>query len=74
MTIKQLMAILKTAPDDGAPVVLSKDSEGNMFSPLAEVSGAFYEAKNKWCGEIYDLNDKNAPKKAQPAIVLWPMN
>ena len=67
MTVKQLRELLKKLPDDQL-VVLSKDSEGNGFSPMSEnYSDGFYSGRS-WCGEFSNEKSKGAKK----AICFWP--
>ncbi|MEZ0089997.1 hypothetical protein [Streptacidiphilus sp. EB129] len=66
-------------------VVMSKDGEGNGFSPLAQVEDAMYRAETTWSGEHYLTEeqvaadpeygeDDLAPDDAVPAVFLWPTN
>jgi hypothetical protein len=84
MTVAQLKAELKSLPDD-LLVVMSRDSEGNGFSPLSDVAdNARYEQENAWSGEIRlkeltpDLKERGyteddvADENAPECIVLWP--
>lgn len=83
MTVKELIELLKLESDDRL-VVMSKDGEGNDFSPLADYSTASYVADSTWSGEIglerltpelrkqgYSEDDV---KHGIPALVLWPTN
>lgn len=56
--------LLKVRPD--TPVVMSKDAEGNLFSPLCEVTEDRYEAETTWYGERTSQGDK--------VLILWPTN
>lgn len=67
MNVKQLIEILKKLNPD-MPVVMSKDGEGNYFSPLADTSKEFYVAHSSWEGELGDSLD------GEPALILWPTN
>jgi|1_EtaG_2_1085319.scaffolds.fasta_scaffold208990_1 hypothetical protein len=76
--IKQLRGIANKRDDDPL-VVLSKDSEGNSFSPCYEPSdGLFYIANTSWYGDVYDeedLEDCEIDKEdTEPVVVLWPTN
>lgn len=87
MTLDDLraeLAKLDHLPGD-TPVVLSKDSEGNGFSPLAEVETAMYRAESTWSGEHYMTDEQvdadpgyddedRAPEGSVPAVFLWPTN
>lgn len=58
LTVKALKAILAVMPDD-ALIVLSKDIEGNEFSPLCTYSTGMYApgAKPWQKGEFFDEGD-----------------
>lgn len=78
-TVGELRQILQLFPDD-ALVVLSKDGEGNDFSPLAEVTSGQYHAESSWAGG-YESDDyvedeglAIAEGAAVRAICLWPTN
>lgn len=83
-TLRAQLAELDHLPGETI-VVMSKDGEGNGFSPLAEVETAMYEATTTWMGERY-LSDEDreetgepdeyseAPESAVPAVFLWPTN
>ncbi|MCX4826341.1 hypothetical protein OG883_42635 [Streptomyces sp. NBC_01142] len=66
-------------------VILSKDAEGNGFSPLDEVDPSMYHAETEWSGEHYMTEEARqaqdrpndytkAPDDAVLAICLWPTN
>ena len=72
MTVKQLIEALKKENQD-ALVVMSKDSEGNSFSPLHQAQDTTYKATRAWDGQI----DDSKPSKKNgtvAAVVLWPTN
>lgn len=86
MTVKQLIAQLKKQ-DGRRIVVISRDAEGNSFSPLHEVSAAAYRSYSTYSGliglEADDLDDatRNAGYSEEdviedgvPSLVLCPMN
>ena len=84
MNVKELIEALKQE-DPNRLVVMSKDSEGNRFSPLAEVATSAYKAETTWCGEIgleelteEDIKqgyaDEDVVEDGVPALVLWPTN
>ena len=79
MKVKQLKEILVDLPDE-MEVVLSKDGEGNNFSPLAECEEGLYDPDSTWSGSFYSLDilgddDYSQPgNEAKAAIVLWPTN
>ena len=73
MTVKEIKEILADLPDNHE-VVLSKDSEGNSFSPLANWSIGRYTPETTWRGE-YDENVEGEEKVFEEnAVVLWPTN
>jgi hypothetical protein len=65
---------------DDTIVIMSKDGEGNSFSPLdtIEHEGWVYQADNTWSGEVIDTNsddyDEDDLEGTVPAVVLWPVN
>lgn len=75
MTVTQLRELLADLPDD-MPVILSKDEEGNGFSPLAEADPhKHYYAESAWSGEIRHPDDIEAGDKPDHiVVVLWPTN
>ena len=89
MKISELRTLLQE--EDGETlVVLSRDSEGNDFSPLAEVELVIYLATTPWSGEIYEEGPLTDAREAAGyramdlrqvgqdgairALVLWPLN
>jgi hypothetical protein len=79
MTVKELHELLTQLLPNHADnlVVMSKDGEGNSFSPLHEPSHALYVAESSWSGEIYDEDDAEELKElggGEPALVFWPTN
>jgi hypothetical protein len=54
MTVGELRARLAGFEDDTL-VVLSEDSEGNGFSPLADVGRQAYIADSTWSGEVREI-------------------
>lgn len=76
MTIKDLIAELQKLPAD-LQVILSKDAEGNGFSPLPTnfYSLGEYTPESTWSGEFQDTAD---PEDREPlninAVCLWPTN
>lgn len=78
MTVAQLREALKDLPDY-MPVVMSKDAEGNGYSPLDEVDpNRYYEAYSTWSGELVSPDeDDDEPRDTEglPLVVcLWPTN
>jgi len=84
MTIKELINELKDLPEN-MEIIMSKDGEGNSFSPLYEIGTGLYVAYSTWSGEVYNEDDKeevamgNSDAKANNtkpilSIILWPTN
>jgi hypothetical protein len=71
ITVKQLRERLALCPDE-AIVVLSKDAEGNGFSPLPDGDGLSvgrYVADSTWSGEF-----RGDDPDEVVAVCLWPTN
>lgn len=86
MTKDELIRELQesSAPGDTV-IVMSKDAEGNGYSPLADLSLGMYDAECTWAGEVYMTDEARentgipdeysaAPDTAVLAIVLGPVN
>ncbi len=73
MTVKELMEILSGC-NQNAIVVMSKDSEGNRFSPLSGWGQGGYIRENDRYGEIVNEGDIEEGDGSVDAIVLWPTN
>lgn len=83
MTVKELIELLKLE-DPNRLVVMAKDSEGNNFSPMSDMSTYAYDSYNNWSGDIglEKLTDelKNQGYTEEdvvdgiPSLVLWPLN
>jgi hypothetical protein len=69
MTVKELKKLLENIHDETI-VVMSKDSEGNDYSPLAIVEILYYRGETSWYGEIFETKEEGTV----PALVLWPTN
>ena len=86
MTLDELRAELAELDLPGDTViVMSKDGEGNGYSPLAEAETAMYRADSTYSGDRYlsdadreatdEPDDYNAaPDDAVAAVFLWPTN
>lgn len=83
MKVKELIARLNELdPED--IVVMSKDSEGNSYSPLADIDSCVYAAETTWNGEIglRELTDTHREQgyteddlvEGENAVCLWPTN
>ena len=74
MTVAELIAYLQTQDQD-AKVILSKDGEGNNFSPLSEGAEGTYVASTPWHGEFYSSEDaEDLGIEGTPSLCLWPDN
>lgn len=71
MKVKHLIKTLQKE-DPEMLIVMSKDGEGNSFSPLADIGDGFYVAESTWSGDLYCEDEK--PKKSKKVICLWPTN
>ncbi len=79
MKVKELIEILILA-DPEALVVLSKDGEGNDYSPVCDWDDSFrYEAESSYNGTLLEKEDVEEYEhdrwdEAQKCVVLWPVN
>ena len=84
MKVSDLIAKLQKLDQDRV-VIMSKDGEGNDFSPLDNIETAAYCADSTWSGEVglEKLTDKDRERgydeedvkeNGVPAAVLWPVN
>jgi hypothetical protein len=79
MTAGSLRAQLSVLPDD-APVIMSRDAEGNGYSPLSSVWADYvYEPDTTWSGQVYgpeDREDEDSyyPEDGTPVVLLGPVN
>jgi len=69
MTVEELILELKTLPQD-LIVIMSKDAEGNRYSPIVETDVAYYEADSTWSGERVESPGDGVVE----AVFLWPTN
>lgn len=79
VTVKVLRDWLLLFPDETL-VIMSRDSEGNGFSPLAAIELGKYVADSTYSGDFYQNSiigneEYNQPEEsAIEAICLWPTN
>lgn len=89
MTVDELRQFLVDLPDDMI-VVMSSDSEGNSYSPLAGGSTDYrYLADSTWSGSLVNPDDpddyddffysddddyEDYEDESVPCLVLWPTN
>lgn len=85
MTVSELIELLqKCGPDD--IVVLSKDDDGNSFSPLFKITKDRYSAYAKHCGrgdiglrdltEVdiqYGRTEDDVMEDGEDCVTLWPI-
>jgi hypothetical protein len=73
--VKELMQLLSTLNPEHL-VILSKDAEGNCFSPLADHGIGQYTPETTWSGEWRhegDDEDGCSPDETN-CVTLWPVN
>lgn len=68
MKVSELIEALQKLPQDSL-VVMSKDAEGNNYSPFSDCDERFYIADSTWSGELCEEGDGGVP-----CVVLWPIN
>ncbi len=85
MTIKELIEQLKTF-DQNLKVIMSKDGEGNNYSPLDDIGIGVYTPECTWSGDFYpkpDADDVESREEyaqlldengAVASICFWPVN
>lgn len=85
LTVGQLREFLAAVPSDHI-VVMSKDAEGNSYSPLTAAAQMLYVAESTWAGEVHptpeavattpglDGDDWSSDPRAVRSLVLWPTN
>jgi hypothetical protein len=62
-TVKEWIEILKKE-NPNALVVLSKDGEGNSYSPLDSIDVGVYVENNHWSGEVFPKEITEDMRKA----------
>jgi len=76
MKVKELIKQLKKL-DQNFEVILSKDGEGNNYSPAADLVEVDYAPENTWSGDVYfeDYTEEDPDYIFEPnAVVLYPTN
>lgn len=87
MTVKELRDCLDLYNDNDL-VVMSKDAEGNGFSPLEQTVGnSLYTPESTWSGSVsikelddelkeqgYTEEDCYRDETSKECVVLWPVN
>lgn len=69
-TVTELIEELRLLPGD-FQVVLSKDAEGNGFSPFGGTSPGFYDEETTYSGDFREEEWEDEPSNA---VCLWPIN
>jgi hypothetical protein len=70
MTTHELAKALLKEPN--VKVVLSRDAEGNGYSPCSSICNAKYVPSSTCRGEIIPEDDDAEYKNAENVVVLWP--
>lgn len=72
MKVKDLIKKLQKL-DQNSEVVMSRDSEGNGFSPLEDVEAGVYVPVKTWCGEFCSGPKERRVHINPGAVCLWPV-
>ena len=67
MNATQLIRQLQKLPPE-AEIIMSKDAEGNGYTPLSDICTAYYEPETEWSGELVDK--ENYDPLNNPSVVL----
>lgn len=70
MTTHELAKALLKEPN--VKVILSRDGEGNGFSPCSSIGNARYVPSSKYRGEIIPEDDDAEYGNIEDVVVLWP--
>jgi hypothetical protein len=81
--VKELIELLSKENPERI-VIMSRDAEGNGYSPLSSLWAGAYKADTTWCGEVGiesltpELRQQGYGEgdicEGQPAIILSPVN
>jgi len=85
MTVGELVELLLGEPDQTREVIMSKDAEGNGYSPLHGMWCGRYRAESTWSGEVgleglddemrkRGYSDEDVATDGVPALILTPVN
>ena len=77
MKVKELIEVLSGLNPEHE-VILSRDSEGNSFSPASSYDLGRYTPESTWSGEwkssAQSVKEGGCAKKGINAVLLWPVN
>lgn len=79
MTVTKLRELLTALEDEGygdLKVIMSKDAEGNNYSPMPEEDAhciGVYKPNTSWYGD-YTSDPEEVGRKKKNALCLWPTN
>jgi hypothetical protein len=84
MKVKTLLDLLKEVDPD-RKVIMSKDSEGNSYSPLYSIWFGAYRPESTWGGEVgleelteediaHGYSEDDVISDGQSAVILQPTN
>jgi len=82
MLVKELIELLQEQDQDSL-VIMSKDGEGNRFSPFSDLGDYLYTPDSTWSGSILNPEDQDEYHEddwsdmlanSQAAVCLWPVN
>ena len=85
MNIGELKELIKDM-DNNIEIIISKDVEGNNYSPLSDYSEGIYLSSPTWYGKFYHVDELNDPdeynleevenikSEGSECICLWPIN
>lgn len=71
LTVRDVIEQLSGVANLDAEVVMSRDAEGNGFSPLEQMTIGWYVAETTWSGEF---SDEEEGEGTEAAVCLWPVN
>ncbi len=73
MNVEELIRRLQQL-DPQTIIVMSSDSEGNEYSPLAGMALGWYAPESTW-GGMFRNDDNDEPDEGElEALCLWPIN
>jgi hypothetical protein len=84
MTVKELKELLNQFNDNDL-IIMSKDSEGNRYSPLSSLEEISYEAESSWEGIVgireltneyieAGYSEEDLVENGVNAVALYPVN